>query len=56
MKDSYDYIVVGAGTAGCVLASRFSQDPAAQVKFTEATSHAIETVGGAAGSRYSCDA
>ena len=55
MKDSRDYIV-GAGTAGCVLASRFSQAPAAQVKFTETTSHAIETVGGVAGGRYSCGA
>lgn len=36
VKTSYDYIVVGAGSAGCLMANRLSQNPANSVLLIEA--------------------
>jgi len=35
-RDAFDYVVVGAGTAGCLLANRLSQDPSKTVLLLEA--------------------
>ena len=35
-QNTYDYVIIGAGTAGCVLANRLSADPSKRVLLVEA--------------------
>src|SRR5690242_15558268 len=35
-SQTYDYVVVGAGTAGCIVAARLAEDPEASVALLEA--------------------
>ena len=36
MRAAYDYVIVSAGSAGCVLAARLTEDPHVRVRVIEA--------------------
>ena len=41
MSNTYDYVIVGAGSAGCVLAGRLSEDPDVRVTIIRGALHEL---------------
>ena len=44
MNQTFDYIVIGAGSAGCLIASRLTEEPAVSVCLIEADGPAPTTM------------
>jgi len=41
-QQHFDFVVVGAGSAGCIVASRLVEDPSVHIALIKAGDHAME--------------